>query len=386
MKFYLKTKQECDEIVARNEAFIKAEREVEGVNVVMYDYRLASISDFANDEAFELRGLTFIEQPDGTWKRNLLMQKFFNYGQTLGWMPEDLQGKKVARVQNKEDGSVISFVEFPNSKVRAKSKMSFISEQAVMAQNIYDTSREFQHFITECNIRDFTPIFELVGFENQIVLNYEVANALTLLQVRRNDGSYLEKLEMKSLADIFNINVTEDFKIFPNENLALDGLLRLKETSQANIEGWVVTFEDGQMAKIKTDHYIQLHGLVGPDAFRENLLVKTILDGNIDDVIAQLVQGPKKDMIIEMEEKVSHYYNHQVVAFKELRRKYFQDFDENRKEFALKYRNEPLFGGVMKSLNTSFRDVEQTAGKMVKEHIEKQTNSLGKAKEFVEGL
>jgi len=81
MEFYLKTKEECDTIVQNNEAFIKAERFVEDCNVVIYDYRLAALSDFVNEEAFELRGLCFVEQPDGSWKRNLLMNKFFNVSQ-----------------------------------------------------------------------------------------------------------------------------------------------------------------------------------------------------------------------------------------------------------------------------------------------------------------
>jgi hypothetical protein len=79
MKFYLKTKKECDAIVERNDAFIKTDRVIEGYNVVIYDYRLASLSDFVKDEAFELRGLTFVENPEtGEWERNLLMNKFFN--------------------------------------------------------------------------------------------------------------------------------------------------------------------------------------------------------------------------------------------------------------------------------------------------------------------
>ena len=95
MKFYLKTKEECDLIVARNEAFLRADRVVMGYNVAIYDYRLASLGDFVNDEAFELRGLTFVEQPDGTWERNILLQKFFNINQTEGWREDDVKHKKI---------------------------------------------------------------------------------------------------------------------------------------------------------------------------------------------------------------------------------------------------------------------------------------------------
>ena len=158
-----------------------------------------------------------------------------------------------------------------------------------------------------------------------------------------------------------------------------------------NTEGLVITFEDGQMAKKKFKHYLSLHGLIGPDAFRENLLVKTILDGNIDDVIAALVPGAKKDKLIELSTKVEHHFNHLVVEFKELRRKYFQDFNENRKEFALMFsgggkKPHAMFSGIMKTLNTSFRDVEKTAELAVKVHIEKNCNGLGDAKKYLESL
>ena len=389
MEFYLKTKEECDKIVENSEGFFRADRVVEGYNVALYDYRLASISDFVDNEAFELRGLCFVEQPDGTWKRNILMQKFFNVNQTVGWMLEDVQNKKITRVQNKEDGSIISFVKFPNGKVRAKSKMSFESDQAQMAQEIYDTNVEIKEFVNSCFEYNYVPIFELVGFQNQIVLNYDMASELILLQIRTKDGMYFTKQEIKNWIGDFNITVTEDFDVLGNN--ALTDLLELKETSQDPIEGWVVTFEDGQMAKIKTNKYLELHGLIGPDAFRENLLVQSILSGSIDDVVSALVPGPKKDSILKMEKSLSDHFNHLVVEFKELRRKYFQDFGENRKEFSLVYSPKgsnpaELFSGVMKTLKTSFREVENTAEEQVKLHILTRCNSLGKAQDYLENL
>jgi len=383
MKYYLKTKQECDAIVARNEAFLRADRVVEGFNVAIYDYRLASIGDFVDDEAFELRGLTFVENPEtGEWERNLLLQKFFNVGQTTGWMYEDVKDKKITRVQNKEDGSIVSFVKLPNGSIRAKSKTSFESDQAKMAQKFFDRKSIMKEEVDHLLSKGKTPVFELVSPENQIVLEYQNTE-LVLLQIRNEDGTYMSEKDLKWYSMVMCI---KQAKVFDESYHNLDFLLELKETNQENIEGWVVTFEDGQMAKIKTDHYIQLHGLIGPDAFRENLLVQTILDGNMDDVIAQLVPGEKKDKMIEMDRKIVHNFNHLINVFKDLRGRYFNEFSENRKEFALKYSKEPLFGYVMKSLNASFRDVNQVAEAQVRAYMDKSTNGLGKAKEYIEGL
>jgi len=81
MEFYLPSKEECDKICEQTDAFYKTERVIEGQEVVMYDYRLASISDFRDYKAFELRGITFVKN-NNSWERNILMNKFFNVEQT----------------------------------------------------------------------------------------------------------------------------------------------------------------------------------------------------------------------------------------------------------------------------------------------------------------
>ncbi len=377
----LPTREEALHITENSEAFYVTERFVEGQKVEMYDYRLASLSDFVDNDAFELRGLTFVYNEDiQDWDRNILLNKFFNVGQTDFWLFDDLKDKKIARVQTKEDGSIISPVLFSNSITRMKSKMSFDSDQAVLAQKIYEADDDLKMFIGNCFIYKLTPVFELVGISNQIVVNYE-KDELVLLQIRDESGRYLTRENMQNFIGDFDIKITQDF-----DNLTLDELLKEKETRTDDIEGWVVTFEDGQMAKIKTNKYIQKHSLIGPDAFRENLLVKTILDGNIDDVISALVEGHKKERIIEIESKVTRKFNHLVKEFIELRRKYFQDFKEVRKDFAIKHSKDELFSAVMKTLVDSFGDIEKTAEEQVKIYILSRTSGLNDAKKFLESI
>jgi len=407
MKYNLPTREDCQAILKETEAFFVSETVIEGQNVEMYNYRLASLSDFVDNDAFELRGLTFVEQTDGSWERNILLQKFFNINQTDGWMEDDVKDKKITNVANKEDGSIISFIRFANGKIRAKSKMSFESDQAQMAQDVYDKDEKLRGFIDRCldNTDEFscryTPIFELVSPENQIVLEYQNTE-LILLQIRDNlTGEYLDlfrginsKLHDKpeanvlgtSIEDTWNIKIAARIMSQLNSLPSLDLLLEQKEINVEPIEGWIVTFDCGQMAKIKTNKYLSLHGLIGPDAFRENLLVKTILDGNIDDVISALVPGVKKDKIIELDEKVVHHFNHLVKEFLDLRELYFDFFKEDRKEFALAKRTFRMFGGVMNSLKVQDEDLENLAETQVKIYIERQCNGLGKAKDYLDKL
>ena len=403
MDYSLLSKAECDAIVESSEAFYRADRVVEGQNVAIYDYRLASASDFFPEEGpnrTEMRGLCFVEQENGTWQRNILMQKFFNIGQTegannsLSWMYEDVQHKKIVSLSNKEDGSIISFVKFANGRIRAKSKASFESDQAKMAQKLFDNSVDCEgslyELVTNHLAIGLVPIFELVSPMNQIVLEYQNTE-LILLQVRCSvTGDY--KKHLHTVGKSYGVKYAKNFELMGDHVkglphlTTLDALLELKETDQRDIEGWIITFEDGQMAKIKTKHYMELHGLIGPDAFRENLLIQSIIGGNIDDVISALASGEKKDKIVKMEELVSHKYNHLVLEWKELRNIFYNQCNSDRKTFAIKYSENPLFGSVIKNINGSFRDVESIAEKAVEEYILKRTSALGKAKEWIKSL
>ena len=386
MKFNLPTRERCQEIVNNSEAFYCTQRNVYGCNVELYDYRLASFGDFVNNEAWELRGLCFIQDENGIWHRNILMNKFFNLneskfdGTDYSWMLEDIKDKRITRVQEKLDGSVISFVKLPNGKIVAKSKMSFDSEQAKMAQEIFDNSWELRGMVESIMDDNKTAIFELISPFNQIVLPYNETE-LRLLQIRDNKtGEYASTSFMYSylkLYDLEKMTATE----YSIQEYTWDELLE-KQLTEENIEGWIVTLDDGQMIKVKTVWYFQMHGLT-TEGTRENLLIETILEDRIDDVISLIPDGEKKEFMINTIEKVQHKFNHLVVEYKKLRGLYYNKFNENRKEFALKYKDHELFGYVMKKLNVSFREVEQVAEQGVKDYILNKTRTLGGAKEFL---
>jgi len=367
------TRDYCKELTKNSEVFYCSESIKEGHEVEIYNYRLASYNDFNDNNAFELRGITFINY-DGVWKRFLALEKFFNVNQCEAWSENILKTKKIQSVQNKEDGSLIQFIPFEGSAGKvfyAKSKMSFDSDQAKMAQELFDNNSNLRKFVLNAFNDGYTIIFELVSPKNQIVLSYDTTE-LRVLQIRNLDtGSYL-KWDRESISYIESKGL---ICAAQQELIPIDELLNLKTSMQA-IEGWVVTFEDGMKAKIKTDWYLSLHGLVSET--RENLLIEIILNDEIDDVIGR-VQGEKLDFILEVTKKVQHKFNHLVVEYKELRRKYFQDFEEDRKKFAMKHSKDRLFNAVMKEINTSFKDVEEIAEKRVKEYILKQTNSLTNA-------
>lgn len=150
-------------------------------------------------------------------------------------------------------------------------------------------------------------------------------------------------------------------------------------------EGFIVTLDDGQMFKLKHETYLMRHHLTTSNITRENLLLELVLTDQLDDVLC-VVQGEKKKYLEEMSSKIQHYFNHKVTEYKSLRGLYFNKFQEDRKEFAMKHKNDELFNAVMKTLDTSFRDIEETAKKAVKDYLLKKYNTLTSAKEFLNSL
>ena len=217
----LPTIEEVEKICERCDSFYIKEVNVQGYDVKLADYRLASFSDFVLNDAWELRGLCFIQDENGDWHRNILMNKFFNIneskfdGTDYSWMIEDIKDKKITRVQEKLDGSVISFVKLPNGKIVAKSKMSFDSEQAKMAQEIFDNSWELRSMVETIMGDNKTAIFELISPFNQIVLQYNETE-LRLLQIRDNKtGEYASTSLMYSYLKLYDLEkmCAQDFSI-----------------------------------------------------------------------------------------------------------------------------------------------------------------------------
>lgn len=261
MKFNLPTRERCQEIVQKTEAFYCTQRNIYGYNVELYDYRLASFGDFVNNEAWELRGLCYIQDEDGNWHRNILMNKFFNLNESKmeyvrlfskdtdelvydgidtakadniykqeryiksSWMLEDIKDKKITRIQDKRDGSVISFVKFPNGVVKAKSKMSFESEQALAADAFYCSDKQSSYtgiakLVDYCLDKGLVPIFEYTSPFNQIVLNYNDSE-LRVIQIRENEtGRYLTSVEMDFLLSQTTVKKADDYSIDLLKNVA----------------------------------------------------------------------------------------------------------------------------------------------------------------------
>ena len=383
MKRFLLSYDEAVSLTLGEDApFYESKFLVEGYAVSIFNYRLAQYSDFLDNSAFEMRGLTFVFREDGSlFKRYLLLHKFFNLNQAPDSQYSLLQGLGIKSVYNKEDGSVASFIRLPNGSVLGKSKMSFESDQAAGMNRLYRSNADLKRFVDWSLDNDYAAVFEYVAPSNRIVLRY-LDEELILLRLRDNKTG--EYLDLSSFSKEIG-----SLKSAPNYTATLDELVELSHAIEDK-EGWIVEFESGLFIKVKTAWYVSLHGLLTDDLYREHLLVKYVLDEKIDDVLGQV---PEEDAEAHARiEKIIAVVKHAVSEkAKDIGKSYElflegadKDWPDDqrlalmRKAFALKHCKERNFAFVM-SLSKGNADAYELA----KGWVFDQTKKLTMAREFL---
>jgi T4 RnlA family RNA ligase len=375
-KFYLPTYDECVAITKANECFYEKQVEVNGVKVSVFNYRLAQYKDFlqpipnSDITAFELRGLTYLHNEDGSKSRYIMLHKFFNLNQVESTQYEVVKDLLVSQSQDKRDGSMVRILKIGGQLV-AKTKMDFTNDQCQMAMYCVK-NQKLENFIEESLEQGLAAIWEYTAFNNQIVLNYGQPE-LRLLQLRdEKTGEYFD-IYNHPLVKKHNTPCTDQVEV-----LALHEYMEKAKTLEG-IEGWIITLNNGQMLKIKTDWYFRLHGLLSENLVRENKILEMILTETLDDALAQIGENdPRRKYSEDIQKSLSHYLDSKVKETIELSKKY----TGNRKDYALAYKDQPLFSLAVKLLDLS-EGVEEKAYSLVQGMLTRKYSGLMDAKEFV---
>jgi T4 RnlA family RNA ligase len=294
------TYEQALELCSIEEApFYESKMVVDGFNVSVFNYRLAQYKDFAYPIAekpelkgYEMRGLTFVFNEDGSlYNRYVLLEKFFNLNQVPESLYSVVKNYKIKFVNNKEDGSIASFVKLPNGKIVGKSKMGFDNDQADGINRVYKTNKEVKSLVDWALNNNIVPVFEYVAPNNRIVLRYP-SEELILLRLRDNvTGKHIDIRD--HLDKVGSIRVAP----FEDDVRDLDHLVELTAT-QVDKEGSIVTCEDEHgrdfFFKLKTPWYCERHGLLTQDLYREHIIIGYILDDKIDDILGQVPEDEKE--------------------------------------------------------------------------------------------
>ena len=357
--FYLPSKEECDYIVENSKQFFRKDLVFKGKEIAIYHYKQGNFEEFKKFNAWELRALTFVKNGKN-WDRFLGIHKFFELNQAPGWMEEDVKNKKVIKVQEKVDGTLVQPILIDN-KVYFKSKLTFDSLQAKNAQKIYENNKKLKEYVDKKLSEGKIPLFEYFSPITQVVMDYK-KEKLILVQVRDlNTGEY--DLDFEKEAKEYDIEVAPLCEPKPIKEYLE------KRVSCYSKEGWIVIFEDMQFLKLKTDEYLKRHKVLGD--LRENLIIEHILDGKIDEIKKVLNKKSEKYLFVkEVENKFNKKY-------KELENKIKRALKMSKKEVKNKFSQDKYYEII--ALCKKKNSIEP-----LREWVKLHTKKLKNAKKFLE--
>ncbi|MBX9837859.1 MAG: hypothetical protein K2X69_06035 [Silvanigrellaceae bacterium] len=269
----------------KDKEYIGINKQDNGATVVCYN--ISNDKSFSTPAEKEARGIAFdsngllISRP---------LHKFFNLAEREEVQPKNLDFNSIVAGFDIMDGSMIT-TGFINNSFFAKSKKSFKSDVAVSAEKFCTSNHKYIEFTKYCSLAMLTPIFEYTSPENRIVLRYEKEN-MTILHIRHNfTGEYLMPSEVQVLAEKFDISYNRP--IFGRE-MDMPSLVKSLSTVEG-IEGYVIQFKNGEMIKIKTKWYMDLHHVVNFQRKRD--IANMVVEETIDDFIGYLsLNAPNADL------------------------------------------------------------------------------------------
>lgn len=320
----------------RNNSNVKFKKElVDGVSYTIISY-MVSDNDFWNEHlSFETRGITFETDSGKCVCRPFC--KFFNINEREDTRLEIVRDN-IVDIFDKRDGSLVTPV-LVNGFIRWKSKKSFKSSAAKLADIC--STEQIKDMCELCLNFNYTPIFELTHPEAQIVLNYGEEPNLTLLAIRDIDsGDYVLWDQVVLLAEMFNVPIIKKY-----QQMSWDRLFESCHYDRG-IEGYVLVLSDGRRVKLKTEWYVQCHGL--STEIRERDVAEFVVNEKIDDLKSTLVShGYNLEHIEIIEKRVveeisSLYYQVKDVVDKMA--------NKSIKDVAIELKNHHLFKLIMSEI------------------------------------
>lgn len=344
-------------LVETNEAFLTKIQTLDNVNYRVFDYRLATHTDFLLPNARESRGIMFEldEAGNPVALACFMPKKFFNYGEG-DTLKLDISDENICGVMDKLDGSIIStFVH--KGELRLKSKTSLHSDHVKQATAWLNRVENvvFKAVLELLTASGWSIHMELTSPDLRIVVGYDDIK-LTILSMRHIEtGEMASRQDIEAvLADETNPDAAHRMMValenwVPDYTAdeTLHQVAHMVGHDQApksikefianvkhatGIEGYIVRLKCGEHVKIKCDWYCALHH-TKDSVSAPRRLFECVVNGGSDDLKGMF--GDDKITIArieDMENKVKVVFNNIV--------KTVEDFYEankglDRKEYAI---------------------------------------------------
>lgn len=330
-------------LVATHDAFYRQEFKLDDKIYWIYNYRLATYTDFTQPAALECRGIMYEVDATGNAIRlaSHPFPKFFNLEENPFTMGLDLS--KVDVVELKADGSLMSTY-IHNGELRFKSKGSLFSEQALDAIR-WINQPENQNFLN--GLHDFASEGITINLEwcaphNRIVIGYPQAHLKVLNGRDMQNGSYVSQtwLEQEFGENVIN-------RVNTN-GLDVAQFVQSIPDMQDDIEGFVCRIGD-LWFKVKTKKYMSLHH-AKDSVTNPRRLFEAVIDEGVDDLRSMFAHDAVAIQIIDqMQTMATRAYNDIVNT---VTLYHTNNRQLSRKDYAigaqsLKYNNIGLLGPAM---------------------------------------
>jgi len=227
----------------------------------------------------ECRGIIFDAETGDIIRRPF--HKFFNVNERTETQDHIVDLSQPHVILEKLDGSMI--VPFLlNGEIRWGTKMGLTDVAAPVEEFVKNSNIEYVDYARDLLELGFCPIFEWCSRKQKIVLDYGQEDQLILTAVREiKTGKYMPlnyyNRGLYDIPEVRGFDPITDMKAF------LEYVSTLTD-----VEGFVIRFADGHMAKVKCHWYLQIHK-AKEAILQDRNIVELILEEHLDDVKAHLI-------------------------------------------------------------------------------------------------
>jgi RNA ligase len=222
----------------------------------------------------ECRGITFCSKTGDILARKY--HKFFNVGEREETLPDNIDITDPHVILDKMDGSMLVPV-LINDKIEWHTKMG-ATDVAKQVEEFVALNPHYNEFARMYCRNGITLIFEWCSRKQQIILDYpEDQLVLTGARIMKT-GAYFTYEGLVSATEDWDIPVVDNFGTV----FGLESFMEVAR-EQKDFEGYVIRFDNGQMLKIKTEWYVQIHK-AKEKILQDRHVVGMILDNTLDDV------------------------------------------------------------------------------------------------------
>lgn len=278
--------QQARDLIHGKRNFLETKLDGELDGLVLFNYVGTAKPSLFKDGRQELRGIIFDESTGEIVSRPF--HKFFNFGEEPGTDLKSLAYKPF-KVYEKIDGTMIHFFKW-DGRIHAASR-SGDTVHSRKAMEIAKSMNMVDEIGREIDL-GYTPIFEMVGPSNKIVVNYEKDCLIYLNSRRRDTGEY------RRSRTYFG---SRSLDVGTMQGYFLESLV----SKTIGKEGYVACSKEGVFYKAKTGWYLDRHKLNDIVSKKLSYYYEAAINGVLDDLIPDVRDDEVRDKLKRISDQVA---------------------------------------------------------------------------------